>query len=362
MENINYINKSEFIKTFNQQCPEYQYIPAILPKVPRIVVFGDIHGDYNLMIDLLKMSNVIDSNHNWIGGNTYVVQVGDQVDRCRPLSSFYTCANPQTTQNDEANDINILKYFNQLHDKAKVYGGAVISLLGNHEIMNSLGDMSYVSYEGIKQFANKDIINTNDHIEIVKSGTKNRKEKFAPGNEYGTLLGCSRIPSVIIGSNLFVHAGIVDYLLSDINIKDINDLETINMAIRYWLLGIIDKRLVEKILLGNKSTPNTSMFWTRLLGNLPPNLSFSDPQCYTYINKVLKVFKIDHIIIGHTPQSFMHNSSNGTCDDIVWRVDNGSSHAFDYFDKHLQKYGNVDNRRKPQYLEILNDTEFILHT
>ncbi|ARF09877.1 hypothetical protein Indivirus_4_49, partial [Indivirus ILV1] len=58
----------------------------ILPKQERIIAIGDLHGDYNLTLEVLKLANVIDHNNKWIGGNTYVVQIGDQLDNCRPTN------------------------------------------------------------------------------------------------------------------------------------------------------------------------------------------------------------------------------------------------------------------------------------
>ena len=64
------------------------------PKVPKIVAIGDIHGDLSVAIKSLKLAGVISmkindniqniNNVNWTGGNTFVVQLGDQIDRVRP--------------------------------------------------------------------------------------------------------------------------------------------------------------------------------------------------------------------------------------------------------------------------------------
>ena len=47
----------------------------------RIIVIGDIHGDFNALLAALYKSNVIDFGGNWTGGNTIVVQLGDQIDK-----------------------------------------------------------------------------------------------------------------------------------------------------------------------------------------------------------------------------------------------------------------------------------------
>ena len=66
---------------FNEICEGYEYIPSVLPAVERIIVIGDLHGDWNMTIESLKVAKVIDNNLQWIGGKTHVVQVGDQVDQ-----------------------------------------------------------------------------------------------------------------------------------------------------------------------------------------------------------------------------------------------------------------------------------------
>ena len=67
------------------------------------------------------------------------------------------------------------------------------------------------------------------------------------------------------------------------------------------------------------------------------------------------------MMIGHTPQSFMYSDDiNATCGNKIWRIDNGSSKAFDLFDKNLKKNKKRSNSRRPQYLLILNDVEYFV--
>ena len=54
----------------------------------------------------------------------------------------------------KASDIKILRLFTYMNKQAIKKGGAVISLLGNHEILNSMGIIKYVTYKGLKQFNN----------------------------------------------------------------------------------------------------------------------------------------------------------------------------------------------------------------
>lgn len=360
---INTLNKDEIdfvTNTFNKICHPHKFTPAILPAQDRIVVFGDIHGDLSLAIDMLTQSGVAtyDGNNNndikWIGGTTYVVQVGDQIDRCRP-SDGMQCSHPRATYNDEDNDIKIMEMFNNLNIQAKKEGGAVISLLGNHELLNALGRMDYVSYKGIKQF--EGYVDPESPNRVFSNGLEARIHAFQPGHAYGKMMGCTRLPAVIIGSNLFVHAGIIDALIEELRMDSATDLEKINIKIKRWLLGLLDQHYVEKIIKYSKN----SMFWSRVLGMIPPGTSLTDPLCADNIKNVLKLFNIGSMVIGHTPQSFMyHNDINSVCDSKVWRVDNGSSSAFNGFDSAFIRTGTRNKNRRMQYLEILNDTNFFV--
>ena len=80
MEDIREIYKLNY----NERCSKYPDISDkdILPEADRIIVIGDLHGDWIQTIESLKIANLIDNDNNWIGGNTIVVQIGDQIDRC----------------------------------------------------------------------------------------------------------------------------------------------------------------------------------------------------------------------------------------------------------------------------------------
>lgn len=361
MNKITKADKVKFIKEeYQEKCKEFgfDYIPAILPAVKRVIVLGDIHGDYNLFIDMLKIGMVIDLDKTtgkikWIGGTTYVVQVGDQIDRCRPMGTMQ-CTDPKMTYLDEGSDIKILELANELHLQALTSGGAFISLLGNHEIMNAVGALAYVSYEGLKQFESYVDPKTG---ETFKSGTDARTHAFKPGNQYGKLLGCTRMPAIIIGKHLMVHAGIVNQLIEQLGLSSYEDLESINISIRKWLLGMIKKKNIKNIIESSK----ISMFWTRILGNIPPDTPLSNPACINHIGNVLKLFQVGSIIIGHTPQSFTYSDDiNQTCDGKVWRVDNGSSSAFHKFDRDMMASGQVRHSRRPQVLEIIDDDKYFI--
>ena len=114
------------------------------PRVSRLVAIGDIHGDLSVAIKSLKLAGVINlsvpnniinvDNIEWIGKNTFVVQIGDQIDRARPgsLNDNSLCDESDSElYQDEGSDLKIFSLFENLHKQAQKQGGAVLSLLGN---------------------------------------------------------------------------------------------------------------------------------------------------------------------------------------------------------------------------------------
>jgi hypothetical protein len=364
----------------NNKCKHFEDMPSIVntdrDKIKRIIAIGDIHGDLQLMLDCLILANVIirvnnetvstldmreidDSEidddvvellyvdntlhyYKWIGRETIVVQVGDQVDRCRPLHN--TCAHPDETVNDEASDIKILFFFYELHLKALKYDCAVYSLLGNHELLNILGNLNYVSYLGLEEFRKKDSVDIFDgRISAfkVRSDEKLYKNKYNIAN----FLACTRLSCIIIDKYLFVHAGLLEKLIKSSN----NSIEYINEKIKLWLLDSLNKediKFVNKLLGGKELSP----FWPRILGNLKPNLKMDHPLCQKHVKPILELLNINGVVVGHTPQTENINSS---CDNRVWKIDVASSQAFDnviYLDK--DNHDKIKENRKPQVLEI----------
>jgi len=93
--------------------------------VPRVVAVGDVHGSYDSLVKVLSMAGLLDASGHWAGGKAFYVQVGDILDRgveVRP----------------------VLDLLMRLEKEARKAGGRVIVLLGNHEVMNMLGDLRYV--------------------------------------------------------------------------------------------------------------------------------------------------------------------------------------------------------------------------
>lgn len=346
---------------FKIDCPNYDFIPTTLPATDRIIVIGDIHGDLDLAIKSFLLADLIKVNNDefkWIAQppNTVVIQVGDQIDSCRPIPGENTCR--KYNPHDKAEDMKVIDFFNYMHQLAtkavdsngNPMPGAVYSLLGNHELMNADKDFRYVSNANYRDFEYD--INGETY-----TGPIGRENAFKPGGNVAKMLGCTRNSVMIIGSNMFVHAGILPVLIDRISNVDFDSrtkLTYLNAIVRKWLVKNMDK--LDSADLSNKklfidNADSSSPFWTRIYGQIKPGLSIDNTSCENSVGKALKVFKIGKIVVGHTPQLFVHGVGiNGTCyeknsDGSLWRVDGGFSKAF-------------GSQNIIQVLEILNDTEF----
>ena len=343
------MDKKQWELIYKEKCNNIKKYPSVLPPVRRIIVIGDLHGDWEMTIKSLKIADVIDENYKWkkkildkktnkiINNDTVIVQVGDQIDRCR--FSGVSCSLANSTKDDEASDMKILYYFTDLHDQAQSTGGAVYSIIGNHELMNVKNDMRYVSYENIKDFENYKKPNG----EIIKDGMEARKWAFSPGNPIANFLGCTRQLSLIIGSNLFVHAGVVPKIVEKYGVEEMNQVLSL------FLWDKINNNLDLHELL---DSADYSPLWNRVFASK----SQSNQSCNHLLNPLKEIYKVDRIFIGHTPQE---TGINSVCNGKIWLTDYGSSKAFDQFDRNFIENNSRSEIREAQILEILNDGEQI---
>lgn len=99
---------------------------AVLQPAERVVVVGDVHGDYERFMEVLIMAGIANRQVNWTGGATQLIQIGDMLHR-----------GPQSRR--------ALDVLMRLQEQAKRAGGLVEMVLGNHEVMRMTGDYRYVS-------------------------------------------------------------------------------------------------------------------------------------------------------------------------------------------------------------------------
>ncbi|EGN91917.1 hypothetical protein SERLA73DRAFT_191838 [Serpula lacrymans var. lacrymans S7.3] len=106
---------------------------ARAPYSRHIIAVGDIHGDFDNAQKVLQMAGVVDENNEWSGKVDVFVQTGDVIDR-----------------GDDT--IDLFRWFDELREQAEAVGGIMLTHLGNHEIMNAIGDWRYVYPAEIESF------------------------------------------------------------------------------------------------------------------------------------------------------------------------------------------------------------------
>ena len=249
----------------------------IINTYKRILVIGDIHSDYDTMRQLFIDFHIVDRNLRWTAGDTYVVQMGDQLDG-KGRNSI-----------DASGEIEVLDMLDNLHTQALSYGGGVFCLIGNHEFMNFQGDFRYVSGEDMEK----------------SGGEQSRNVLYRPGGTYAKKLACSRVAILKIKDILFVHGGITPDLMKYIEENDSN-IKNINETLRDFLFKKLDAN-DSQVTRFFKS--KDSLLWDRSLGK-------ANVKCMNFE-------KVGAIIIGHTPQSEI----NSVCNKKIWRTDVGISRA-----------------------------------
>jgi hypothetical protein len=91
-----------------------------------LVAIADVHNDFDDFVAILRRTGLTDQQNHWIGGKTTFVQVGDLLDR-----------GPKPRE--------VMDLMMALEKESAQAGGRVVGLLGNHEMMNIMGDLRYVT-------------------------------------------------------------------------------------------------------------------------------------------------------------------------------------------------------------------------
>ena len=179
--------------------------------VERIVAMSDIHGAYDHFTAALKSAGVVDDGLSWAGGKTHLVIVGDMLDR-----------GPQSRD--------VMDLLMRLEGEAADAGGMVHVLIGNHEAMNLVGDLRYVSQGQYAAFAQDERPEDRERWKaayVAKRGTEGKSPEevaeefdrqfpigffgkwraFGSTGKYGSWL-LSKPIIVVIDGTAFVHGGL----------------------------------------------------------------------------------------------------------------------------------------------------------
>jgi hypothetical protein len=109
-------------------------LAQMAPRPARVIAIGDIHGAYDEFVTILQRAGLINERLAWSGGRATLVQTGDYTDRGTDVRK-------------------VLDLLMRLEREASAAGGQVLSLLGNHEVMNLIGDWRDVTPEICATFA-----------------------------------------------------------------------------------------------------------------------------------------------------------------------------------------------------------------
>lgn len=185
---------------FTAAAPAAAQSPWRFEDVERFVAVADIHGAYDSFERVLTQAGLIDEAHNWTGGTDHLIIVGDVLDR-----------GPASRQ--------ALDLIMQLEQAAPAAGGAVQFVLGNHELMNLVGDLRYVSAAEYAAFAHDESAEVRAAARELFDGTQQAFEArfppgffahraaFSPAGRYGAWL-LQRPVMAVVNDWAFVHGGI----------------------------------------------------------------------------------------------------------------------------------------------------------
>ena len=385
-----------------------------IPK--KIIATGDFHGDLEAcrvcFEDLAKVLKVNKDNYKnfiqeedytkynsyqlfdkWTGGNTYVVLLGDMIDRKRLNSVEKDKKTPGEVRDEEEK---LLIFINQASKLAEKKDGKVIKCLGNHEIINLFGNdykqsvAAYTSSYSLGNFCLRD-------EKCNKNSLVNSKIKlFHPKGDIGKLIGENNIYGIVrIGNWIFMHGGLSLRLLEQlkrqhgINTKDTifvaNDIASnifdnkSNISNKKKLLFRLYQDAKNAIVWNREhSTPSQKANCTNLR-NIFRLLEMNENDSYMVVahtpqfireqvkghvytrNKPIKDGKrLIYSGVGKEPTGYLYehginfdcpneNNTNGH----VWRLDVGMSRAFDVKNMEYEKdFKKLLFARRPQLLEI----------
>ena len=199
----------------------------------RIVAIGDIHGALDGFAGILQAAGLIDATRHWSGGAAALVQTGDVFDRGDGVRGA-------------------LDLLMQLEDEARRAGGRVEALLGNHEVMNLIGEFRDVSpgtfaafsdqrsadrqkraYDDYAKAAKKRqpkeaVLSREDWNKTHPLGFVEYVDALGRRGKYGRWLRSHQVVTAIDGT-LFMHAGINPEVttgsLDDVNRTAARDLQ-----------------------------------------------------------------------------------------------------------------------------------------
>ena len=207
--------------------------PLVAQGTARLVAIGDIHGEIDGFKRILQAAGLADATGRWTGRRAQLIQTGDYTDRGTGTRA-------------------VLDLLMALEQQARRDGGRAFALLGNHEVMNLIGDTRDVTPEIFATFADANSEKKRNEAwqqyarlgaaklaqgepvpEVYRQtregwmtthppGYVEYREAFAPRGKYGAWLRDKPVVTEVNG-NIFMHAGIsparAPEKLEDLNIR-----------------------------------------------------------------------------------------------------------------------------------------------
>src|SRR6266436_8314842 len=308
-----------------------------------VIAIGDVHNDYDDFVAILRRTGLTDKQNHWTGGKTTFVQVGDLLDR-----------GPKPRE--------VMDLMIALEKEAVQTGGRVVSLLGNHEMMNIMGDLRYVTPGNYASFADRNsekrqraayqqyvkwrdshgplIAELPQPMELTEAewmarhpaGFIEHREAFGPKGEYGEWLRGHAAVAEIDGI-IFLHGGIhpdlaktkldamnhrihdeikafdasKQYLQNENLILPFFNLQEINSVLRAELIVELKSRVPannERQAKIQEFLKHEDWFSVRVDGPLwfRGYDQWSEEEGAPQVSKVLEAYKATHLVVGHTVQ------------------------------------------------------------
>tara|TARA_Y100000389_G_scaffold144704_1_gene143106 strand:+ start:476 stop:1579 length:1104 start_codon:yes stop_codon:yes gene_type:complete len=331
-----FIYKPHEIKEFLIKFPYYHYYVSNeynLDKDPKkmgvfntdneIIVVGDIHGDLVTFVNLLIAIELIKKEENqykWIGGNKYLVQTGDILDRKRFMDNADEGDNP-------LEELEIIMFLFDLNTQACEAGGRVIPVIGNHELMNLCGDFRYVSEHHMKgcntltgiQNGRKYLFSHNPRLYTLSNNSPKDIKKILCEMKGKLRFIFYRFfyPIVKINDWIFVHAGLPIKLVNKWSKNTISIIN--NIYKQYVYTDDSNMELAYNDLFGDNG-----IFWTRKYGTCKGDGNCKPCEDLDNILQTLNGSLTGGMVVGHT----VKEAINGKCNDRLWCIDIALSKGF----------------------------------
>ncbi|MCK4495124.1 MAG: metallophosphoesterase [Candidatus Aminicenantes bacterium] len=313
-------------------------IQCIWTGVEKIVAVGDVHGDYEDFVKILKGTGLIDKELHWTGGKIHLVQTGDIMDR-----------GPDAKK--------VLDLLMRLEKEAEEAGGKVHALIGNHEEMNIMGlSFRYAGYVGVNQFISflPDKYREKKEKEFRKKIKKNALKETEPDSasnnnleanwkkflrevirnnnhpargeytdsfneKYGRWI-LQHNAIIKINDTIFVHGGISEkfstWKLEDINNKLREELNIYRIAYKRSQIPIIKPKILY--------VPDGPL-WFRALAQ-------KEEEAYKEeVVRILKNLDAKHMVIAHTrigSKVVASEEEMSRFEGKIWIIDTGISEYY----------------------------------